>query len=266
MGLLRKSRNYAMLSFDIEEFDVPCEYGCSISIERQIEISVEGVNKILDILAKNNVKATFFCTTNFATIAPHMIRSIIDNGHEIASHGCMHYSPQFDDLIKSKKILENIFGVSIVGYRQPRMQSSDINAAKVGYIYDASLNPTIIPYRYCNLNKPRTIYKQDDTIIIPSSVTPWFRIPLFWLSLHNLPLFLYKLLLRITFKYDGYFNTYFHPWEFVDISSFKIPYIIKHNSGESMQLRLSNIIVYLKQKKAEFVTYSQMALMYKNKL
>lgn len=263
MGTLQ---NYAMLSFDIEEFDVLSEYGCSTTLEEQVAVSVEGVHKILDILNKNNVKATFFCTTNFATTATSVINRIINYGHEIASHGCIHSCPQYDDATKSKKILEKNFGINIVGYRQPRMQSSSANRTQVGYEYDASLNPTIIPGRYCNLNKPRTIHRQDKIVVIPSSVTPLFRIPLFWLSLHHLPLFLYKWLMLITFKHDGHFNTYFHPWEFVDLSSFKLPYTIKHNSGEAMLSRLSSIIAYLKLNKAKFITYSQMALIYKSKL
>ncbi|WP_431292791.1 hypothetical protein [Pedobacter sp. P26] len=49
-----------LLSFDIEEFDMPFEYGKEISFEDQIAISRAGTIAILDILDKYSVKATFF--------------------------------------------------------------------------------------------------------------------------------------------------------------------------------------------------------------
>ncbi|GAW88340.1 polysaccharide deacetylase [Flavobacterium psychrophilum] len=41
-----------LLSFDIEEFDMPFEYGKSISFEEQIAISIEGTTAILNLLEK----------------------------------------------------------------------------------------------------------------------------------------------------------------------------------------------------------------------
>ncbi|MEI9920206.1 MAG: hypothetical protein WDO14_15635 [Bacteroidota bacterium] len=60
------SGQQVLLSFDIEEFDVPVEdYGVKISLE-QIKISAEGTLTILDILHNYKVKATFFSTVTFA--------------------------------------------------------------------------------------------------------------------------------------------------------------------------------------------------------
>lgn len=261
--MVSSNRKYVMLSFDTEEFDIPCEYGYKMPLEDQVTLSVYGLNVILDILSEKKIKATFFCTTNFAIIAPNIIRRIITDGHEVASHGCNHTNPKSEDIPKSKKNLEEMFGVSILGYRQPRMQKPSIGDVQKEYMYDASLNPTVIPGRYLNIKKTKTIHKKNGLIIIPASVSPYFRIPLFWLSLHHLPLFIYKFLLKRTLTHDGYFNTYFHPWEFIDLSMFsKLPYIIKHNTGEQMTLRLMHIIDYLKQCEVEFITYSEMAMIY----
>ena len=49
-----------LLSFDIEEFDMPFEYERKIDFNDQINISIQGTNAILDILKKYQVKATFF--------------------------------------------------------------------------------------------------------------------------------------------------------------------------------------------------------------
>lgn len=55
-----------LLSFDIEEFDAPLEHGVELPFEEQMRTSVEGTRKILACLARHRVKATFFCTANFA--------------------------------------------------------------------------------------------------------------------------------------------------------------------------------------------------------
>ena len=50
--MMFQQKKYAMLSFDLEEFDVPCEYGVNMTLQEQVAISVDGVYKILDILKK----------------------------------------------------------------------------------------------------------------------------------------------------------------------------------------------------------------------
>jgi hypothetical protein len=61
-----------LLSFDIEEFDMPFEYGKEISFDEQIRISTEGCHTILDLLSKHGLKATFFSTVIFAQNASHL--------------------------------------------------------------------------------------------------------------------------------------------------------------------------------------------------
>ncbi|WP_405277682.1 hypothetical protein [Methanobrevibacter sp.] len=63
-----------LLSFDTEEFDGPREHGVEYSLEEGIKVSVEGTNRILDVLKTNNVCSTFFCTANFAENAPRQCR------------------------------------------------------------------------------------------------------------------------------------------------------------------------------------------------
>ena len=62
-----------LLSFDTEEFDVPREHGVDISLEESMKVSTEGTNRILDVLKRNGVRATFFCTGTFAEHAPEVI-------------------------------------------------------------------------------------------------------------------------------------------------------------------------------------------------
>lgn len=250
-----------LLSFDTEEFDVPREHGVDFTLEEGIRVSVEGTNRILDCLKANGVKATFFCTANFATVAPEVMRRIMDEGHEVACHGCDHWQPKPTDVEQSKTIIEKLTGRTCHGYRQPRMfPVSDSEIERMGYSYNSSLNPAFIPGRYMHLNAPRTWFMQDGVMQIPASVTPLLRFPLFWLALHNLPESIYHALVRRVLRHDGYFVTYFHPWEFYDLREhpeFKMPFIIKNHSGRQMVERLDRLVKMLKAKGQPFITYNE---------
>ena len=68
MGKMRK--NKILLSFDVEEFDLPREHGGEISLEEGVKVSSDGLSKILELLERCEVRATFFVTGNFAKINP----------------------------------------------------------------------------------------------------------------------------------------------------------------------------------------------------
>ena len=252
-----------LLSFDTEEFDVPREHGVDYSLEEGMKVSVIGTNRILDVLKRNGVRATFFCTGNFAEHAPEVMRRIMDEGHEVACHGVDHWQPADTDFARSKEIVERVTGQTVYGYRQPRMfpvLESEIR--RVGYRYNSSLNPAFIPGRYMHLTEPRTWFMKDGVMQIPASVTPWLRFPLFWLSLHNLPQWLYHWLTRRTLNHDGYFVTYFHPWEFYELKEhpeLKMPFIIRNHSGQQMTERLDSLIKMLKVRSHEFITFNEFA-------
>ena len=69
-----------LLSFDVEEFDMPWEYGKFLTFEEQISISTMGTSLVLGILSDADVKATFYCTANYAIQRPGIIRKIVDEG------------------------------------------------------------------------------------------------------------------------------------------------------------------------------------------
>ena len=250
-----------LLSFDTKEFDVPREHGVEYSLEEGMKVSIFGTNRILDTLKENNVKATFFCTGNFAENAPEVIKRIIEEGHEVACHGVDHWRPNANDVFRSKEIVERVSGVKTKGYRQPRMfPVSDEDIENAGFEYNSSLNPAFIPGRYIHLNTPRTYFMRKGVMEIPASVTPLIRFPLFWLALHNLPEKLYYWMTNRVLKHDGYFVTYFHPWEFYELKQhpeFKMPFIIKNHSGLQMAQRLDRLIKHLKNKGEEFITFDE---------
>lgn len=246
-----------LLSFDIEEFDMPFEYGKSIDFSTQISLSLQGTQVILDLLKKHNVKATFFTTATFAIHAPQIVKQIIAEGHEIASHSYYHSKFSVEDLKKSKDKLDEISGSKVIGFRMPRMQPVDEKEIyNAGYIYNSSINPTYLPGRYNNFSKPRTYFYFEKVLQIPASVSPIIRFPLFWLSFHNLPLWLYRKLCKSTYSKDEYLNIYFHPWEFIPLQNkYNFPGYVSKNSGDKMTSRLDSLITWMKSQNYDFGTF-----------
>ncbi len=239
-----------LLSFDIEEFDMPIEYGKSISFSEQIKVSVDGTKTILDILLENQIKATFFSTAVFASNAPDLIHRINNEGHELASHGYFHSTFKNEHLSESKIELEKLSGNPVIGFRMPRMMPvNDEAVQQAGYLYNSSLNPVYLPGRYNNFFKPRAQFMTHGVVQLPASATPLIRVPLFWLSFHHLPLWLYKAACTRTINYDRYLNIYFHPWEFTDLTNSKygLPTFVSKNSGNKMIDRFSALIVWMKK-------------------
>jgi peptidoglycan/xylan/chitin deacetylase (PgdA/CDA1 family) len=249
----------ALLSFDVEEFDMPFEYGGKPEMQEQIATSYQGLQSITSVLEKYNATATFYCTGVYALAKTEQIRDLSQK-HEIASHNHYHSSHKKEDLSTSKAILENITQQEVVGFRMPRMHPVDEKEIfKAGYIYNSSINPTFLPGRYNNLDKPRTYFMQDGVLQIPASVSPLVRFPLFWLSFHNLPLKIYTWLAKITHKKDKYLNLYFHPWEFTDLTDkerFGFPNYVSKNSGNQMIQRMDTFIGNLKRENYSFCTIS----------
>ncbi|WP_158828439.1 polysaccharide deacetylase family protein [Mucilaginibacter lacusdianchii] len=246
-----------LLSFDIEEFDMPFEYGKSLPFDEQLSISTAGTLSILKILKGAGVKATFYCTANYAQHQPEIVIQIINEGHELASHGYYHSEFKPEHLLQSKQKLEELTGVEIRGYRMARMMPVDEKEIeKAGYIYNSSINPTWLPGRYNNFSKPRTWFYHQNVLQLPSSVSPVIRFPLFWLSFHNLPMSILKIMSVATHKKDGYLNLYFHPWEFTDLNQperFGFPSYVTRNTGEAFIKRLADFINWAQQKGYQFM-------------
>ena len=99
------------LSFDFEECDLPRESGVEFPIEEGMKVSSEGAHAVLNVLEKHGVRATFFCTLNFAERAPDVMRRIIAGGHEIAAHGVDHFHQVPEDPFLCKEGLERLYGV-----------------------------------------------------------------------------------------------------------------------------------------------------------
>ncbi|MEO6949112.1 MAG: polysaccharide deacetylase family protein [Ginsengibacter sp.] len=250
---MSKNDKNILLTFDVEEFDLPLEYGINISPDEQMATGAKGLEAIHEILVDKSIACTLFTTANFALNFPAKIARLSEQ-HEIASHTYYHSSFHEDDLRNSLEVLEDITSKKVFGLRMPRMKQIDTLWIKnAGYRYESSMNPTWIPGRYNNLLKPRTLFIEAGIPKIPVSVSPNFRIPLFWLAFKNFPYSFFKNIAIQTLKKDGYLSLYFHPWEFTDLSNFDVPAITKRKSGNQLLDLLQRLIDDLKEE-GSFIT------------
>jgi peptidoglycan/xylan/chitin deacetylase (PgdA/CDA1 family) len=109
----------------------------------------QGIPRILDILAKNDVKASFFVPAVVALLYPDEQRRVVAEGHEIGIHGWIHernsvlpVEAERDLQMRSADTLERIAGVRPVGIRTPSWDFSPNTLAitrDMGLKYDSSL-------------------------------------------------------------------------------------------------------------------------------
>jgi peptidoglycan/xylan/chitin deacetylase (PgdA/CDA1 family) len=158
---------HVLLSFDVEEFDMPLEYNFLISPEEQMQVGKKGLDAIAPVLDNLQIQTTLFTTANFAMHYPGDIRELAAN-HEIASHTFFHADFSNEHLLLSKNKLEEISGQTVTGLRMPRMRKVSMDEVKkAGYGYDSSVNPTWLPGRYNNFHLPRTQYSDGGMTRIP---------------------------------------------------------------------------------------------------
>ena len=157
MSATSNNQAFRCVSIDVEEyFHIEAAYGripreqwdnWPSRVERNVDL-------LLDLFHRLDQRGTFFILGHAAQRHPAMVRRIGDAGHEIASHGSMHdrlhrLNPQTfrDDLIASKKLLEDQTGRQVIGYRAPTFSVVPQTAwaidvlAECGFQYDASIFP-----------------------------------------------------------------------------------------------------------------------------
>lgn len=251
-----RSPGKILLTFDVEEFDLPGEYGRPVPFGEQLATGFNGLEAISGVLDYPHVFTTLFTTAVFAENYQQAIRNL-SGKHEIASHGYSHTTYAAPDLLRSKEKLEAITGREIRGLRMPRMRKlHPYLIRKAGYSYNSSSNPTWLPGRYNNLREPRLPHLEDGLLQFPVSVLPRVRIPLFWLAFKNMPYPLYRRLVLQTLRHDHYVCLYFHPWEFVNLSAYKIPFFIKRGGERQLLQNLKKLVADLSNE-AEFTTMSR---------
>lgn len=111
-------------------------------------------HRLLDLFSESSRQVTCFFLGWVGERFPHLVKEAQKAGHEIASHGYRHelvYKMQpeefLQDVARSKKILEDIAGVQVVGYRSSGFSVTEDTPwffdklAEAGYQYDSSVFP-----------------------------------------------------------------------------------------------------------------------------
>lgn len=112
------------------------------------------LRRLFDLLDEHEVSATCFFLGWVARRFPCLVKEALGRGHEIASHGYAHRlvhhmteAEFFEDASGSRKLLEDIAGVSVAGFRAPGFSATSAvpwffdTVLESGYMYDSSLFP-----------------------------------------------------------------------------------------------------------------------------
>lgn len=133
------------------------------------------VDRMLGMLADSQALATFFTLGWVAERFPEMVKRIVAGGHELASHGYGHQRVSdltpaefLDDVTRAKKILEDLGGQAVIGYRAPSFSIGENNLwaldslGDAGYQYSSSIYP-IRHDHYGMPNAPRFAFRPSDS-------------------------------------------------------------------------------------------------------
>jgi polysaccharide deacetylase family protein (PEP-CTERM system associated) len=145
------------LTVDVEDYFQVSALAPFIARDRwdSIPCRVEAnVDRLLNRFANNHAKATFFTLGWIAERYPQVVRRIVADGHELASHGYGHQRASelsreafAQDVVSAKRILEDIAGVPVIGYRAPSFSIGADNLwafdvlKEAGYVYSSSVYP-----------------------------------------------------------------------------------------------------------------------------
>jgi polysaccharide deacetylase family protein (PEP-CTERM system associated) len=154
------------MTVDVEDYFQVSAFAAHIPRESWPSISCRvenNIDRILALLNEQNVKATFFTLGWVAERYPMMVKRIVADGHELASHGWGHHRvselepSQFkEDIVSSKNILEDISGKPVLGYRAPSFSIGRDNQWALGLLADAGYrySSSIYPIRHDHYGLP----------------------------------------------------------------------------------------------------------------
>ena len=153
----KDASNLNAMTIDVEDYFQVSAFNQSISrdtwSEHQCRVE-RNMDKLFELFSRHDVKATFFTLGWIAEKYPAMVKKIVSNGHELASHGRNHVrvfdqSPNefTQDISHTKNLLEDIGGVEVKGYRAASFSIDQRNLwaydclTEAGYQYSSSIYP-----------------------------------------------------------------------------------------------------------------------------
>lgn len=188
--------NYCLFSNDVETTSI---WFNSLRDETGIKVYKEGMPRLLDIYSEYEIKSTFFFTGYIAKLIPDIVRMIIKDGHEVASHGKSHlpengfdvmtFEKQKRHLEYSKKLLEDLSGNKVISFRAPALRVNKDTAPaliETGYKIDSSVASQRFDFflSFGAMNKlkwltaPRLPYRTDPQNIFKKGNSSLVEVPL----------------------------------------------------------------------------------------
>jgi polysaccharide deacetylase family protein (PEP-CTERM system associated) len=242
------------LSIDLEEW-YHLLYFKKYTNFRGEDFFILKINEFLEFLSCRQIKATFFVLAELAEKYPSIIKRIYDKGHEIACHGYNHglvNEKSVDEfvleLIKAKKILEDIIDDKIYGYRAPCFSLTNDTLSKLyslGFRYDSSYIKFTDHKLYSELDM--TKYKRLNSILLKSEDKEFFefQIPTTRINKFNIPIsgggylrIIPFVVFRFLFKFElnrrNEYLLFLHPFEL-----FPGKFILPINTSLIDELRFS---------------------------
>jgi len=196
------------------------------------------VDLILAMLDQHETKATFFTLGWIAERYPELIRRIVAEGHELASHGYGHERASeqtaaafFADINLAKLILEDLAGQEVKGYRAPSFSIGQHNLwafdclERAGYRYSSSIYP-IRHDHYGMPDAPRHAHAVGGLLEVPATTMRFLNRN--WPAsgggyFRLMPYGVSRWMLRRVNHVDQLAAVfYFHPWE-IDADQPRIP-------------------------------------------
>ena len=196
------------------------------------------VDRILAMLDQHGTRATFFTLGWIAERYPELIRRIVSEGHELASHGYGHERANeqtaaafFADINLAKLILEDLAGQEVKGYRAPSFSIGQHNLwafdclERAGYRYSSSIYP-IRHDHYGMPDAPRHAHAVGGLLEVPATTMRFLNRN--WPAsgggyFRLMPYGVSRWMLRRVNHVDQLAAVfYFHPWE-IDADQPRIP-------------------------------------------
>jgi len=223
-----------LASFDIEEwFHAENLKGALPTTDwEQLESRVErNTHELLDALAAAGVTATCFVLGWVARRYPELVRRMVAEGHEVASHSDTHprlYSLSrqalAEELTRARDTLQQLTGLPVWGIRAPMFSISDgvlDYLAEAGYWYDSSFYDFKAHDRYGQLATPidpeRSVVEVRPGLLeLPMSRVAIGPVALPWSGggyFRLIPPRLYRWGVARRLSRRSWFMFYFHPWE-----------------------------------------------------
>lgn len=188
-------------------------------------------HELLDILAEAQARSTFFVLGWVARRHPGLVRRIVAEGHEVASHTDAHHrfydlsrSELVADLARARDTLEQVTGQRVLGVRAPAFTITDEGLdclAEANYWYDSSYHAFGMHDRYGRLNTPvdpeqPVVEVRAGLLELPMTRLRWGPVTLPWAGggyFRVIPYSLYRRGVAHRLARHSWFMFYFHPWE-----------------------------------------------------